>query len=86
MVLPRGWADNGARFGKANILDGVANSFSFIMPWHVWPLLMIMTVTPLLDTYPFLRVPTPDRFPGQHFLPHSDLVRNAVWCYQWLWS
>jgi Na+/H+ antiporter NhaC len=59
---------------RANILDGVANSFSFIMPWHVWPLLMIMTVTPLLDTYPFLRVPTPTDFLFSTFYP------IVIWC------
>ncbi|MEP4486017.1 MAG: Na+/H+ antiporter NhaC family protein [Halioglobus sp.] len=59
---------------RANILDGVANSFSFIMPWHIWPLLMIMTVTPLVDVYPFLHVPSATDFLFSTFYP------VIIWC------
>lgn len=59
---------------RANLLDGVANSFSFIVPWHVWPLLMIMTVTPLAETYPFLKIPAPTDFLMSTFYP------LVIWC------
>lgn len=53
---------------RANILDGVANSFSFVVPWHVWPLLMIMTIAPLLERYPYLEAPaSTDFFLGTYY-------------------
>jgi Na+/H+ antiporter NhaC len=42
---------------RANILDGVANSFSFIVPWHVWPLIMVAAITPLVETTPGPAIP-----------------------------
>ncbi len=54
---------------RANILDAVANSFSFIVPWHVWPLIMVMTITTLVETYPQLPVPTPVGFLTSTFYP-----------------
>jgi len=54
---------------RANILDAVANSFSFIVPWHVWPLIMVMTITGLVETYPQLPVPTPGGFLTSTFYP-----------------
>ncbi|MBN7796559.1 Na+/H+ antiporter NhaC family protein [Parahaliea mediterranea] len=47
---------------RANILDGVANSFSFVVPWHVWPLLMLMTIAPLQQLYPHLPIPASTDF------------------------
>ncbi|MBU3070942.1 hypothetical protein KOI40_14050 [Aestuariicella sp. G3-2] len=54
---------------RANLLDGVANSFSFVVPWHIWPLFMIMTITPLLELYPYLQVPGPTDFIYSTFYP-----------------
>jgi len=59
---------------RANILDAVANSFSFVVPWHVWPLFMIMTISPLVETYPFLEVPAPTDFLLSTFYP------LIIWC------
>ncbi|NVK24211.1 MAG: hypothetical protein HWE10_04735 [Gammaproteobacteria bacterium] len=59
---------------RANILDATANSFSFIIPWHIWPLLMIMTVTPLLSKYPYLTLPEPTTFLFITVYP------VAIWC------
>ncbi|QYJ80102.1 Na+/H+ antiporter NhaC family protein [Shewanella acanthi] len=52
----------GAKFNihpvrRANLLDATANSLSYIVPWNVWPLIMIMFVKSLLPEYPFLAVP-----------------------------
>lgn len=54
---------------RANILDGVANSFSFVVPWHVWPLVMIMTITPLREIYPFIEMPKASDFIVSTFYP-----------------
>lgn len=54
---------------RANILDAVANSFSYVVPWHVWPLFMIVTITPLLEIYPFLTLPKPIDFISTTFYP-----------------
>ncbi|KGJ87864.1 Na+/H+ antiporter NhaC family protein [Thalassotalea sp. ND16A] len=54
---------------RANILDGVANSFSFVVPWHIWPLIMIMTINPLVEIYPYLSVPAPIDFFTATFYP-----------------
>lgn len=42
---------------RANILDAVANGLSYVVPWHVWPMLMIMTITPLQKSHDFLVIP-----------------------------
>ncbi|GAB2510677.1 Na+/H+ antiporter NhaC family protein [Microbulbifer agarilyticus] len=47
---------------RANILDAATNSFSYIVPWHVWPLLMVMTAAPIAENYPSLSLPSPTDF------------------------
>ena len=42
---------------RANILDAVANGLSYVIPWHVWPLLMILTISPLQKDYDYIVVP-----------------------------
>ncbi len=56
-------------YRRANILDAVANSLSYIMPWHRWPFYVIGAVTPLLSTYPFLTVPRVTDFLLTAFYP-----------------
>ncbi|MFV8783859.1 Na+/H+ antiporter NhaC family protein [Microbulbifer sp. SA54] len=54
---------------RANLLDGMANSFSFVIPWHVWPMLMLVTIGPLLEQYAFLSAPAPLDFLYSTFYP-----------------
>ena len=49
-------------YRRANILDAVVNSFSFIIPWHVWPILMILQIRPLADANPLIAVPAASDF------------------------
>ena len=49
-------------YRRANILDAVVNSFSFIVPWHVWPILMILQIRPLAEANPLIAVPTASDF------------------------
>ena len=42
---------------RANLLDAIANGLSYVIPWHVWPMLMILTISPLQKTYDYLVVP-----------------------------
>lgn len=44
-------------YRRANILDAVVNSFSFIIPWHVWPILMILQIAPLNAANELIPVP-----------------------------
>ena len=49
-------------YRRANILDAVVNSFSFIVPWHVWPILMILQIRPLAEANPLIAVPAASDF------------------------
>ena len=61
-------------YRRANILDAVANSFSYIVPWHVWPILVIMQVRPLVAGNPLIVVPTTSDFLLSTYYP------VAIWC------
>lgn len=54
---------------RANLLDAVANGLSYVIPWHVWPMLMIMTITPLQKSYDFVVVPSPASLTAMAFYP-----------------
>ncbi len=54
---------------RANLLDAVANGLSYVIPWHVWPMLMIMTITPLQKSYEFVVVPNPVALTSMAFYP-----------------
>ncbi len=43
---------------RANILDAAANGLSYVMPWHIWPMLMLLTIQPLGDKYPDIVLPS----------------------------
>ena len=43
---------------RANLLDAIANGLSYIIPWHVWPLLMLLTITPLQKNNAAIAIPT----------------------------
>ena len=61
-------------YRRANILDAVVNSFSFIMPWHVWPILMILQISPLSADNPLIVVPSASGFLWSTYYP------VAIWC------
>ena len=61
-------------YRRANILDAVVNSFSFIIPWHVWPILMILQIRPLQDANALIPVPASTDFLTATFYP------VAIWC------
>ena len=56
-------------YPRANILDAVVNSFSFIMPWHVWPILMILQIRPLAESNALIPVPAAADFLTATFYP-----------------
>ena len=56
-------------YRRANILDAVANSFSFIVPWHVWPILMIIQIGPLAAANSAVPVPATSDFLLATFYP-----------------
>lgn len=43
---------------RANLLDAVANGLSYVVPWHVWPMLMILTITPLQKNNDAILIPS----------------------------
>jgi len=43
---------------RANLLDAVANGLSYVVPWHVWPMLMILTITPLQKNNEAIIIPS----------------------------
>lgn len=49
-------------YRRANILDAVVNSWSFIVPWHVWPILMIIQIQPLHKANELIPVPAATDF------------------------
>ena len=49
-------------YRRANILDAIANSFSYVIPWHVWPILMIAQIKPLVDANSLIIAPAPSDF------------------------
>jgi len=61
-------------YRRANILDAVANSFSFIIPWHVWPILMILQINPLHQANELIPVPAATDFLLTTYYP------VAIWC------
>ncbi len=61
-------------YRRANILDAVANSFSFIVPWHVWPILMILQIVPLNRANELIPVPAASDFLLTTYYP------VAIWC------
>ncbi|WP_206486279.1 Na+/H+ antiporter NhaC family protein [Thalassotalea sp. G2M2-11] len=69
IVNALGKAQNIHPVRRANILDATANSFSFFMPWHIWPMLMIITTKSLKEKYPFVELPDPAAFLTTTFYP-----------------
>jgi Na+/H+ antiporter NhaC len=61
-------------YRRANILDAVVNSFSFIIPWHVWPILMILQIRPLTEQNAAVPVPAASDFLLTTYYP------VAIWC------
>lgn len=61
-------------YRRANILDAVVNSFSFIIPWHVWPILMILQIAPLNAANELIPIPATTSFFYTTFYP------VAIWC------
>ena len=61
-------------YRRANILDAVVNSFSFIIPWHVWPILMILQIAPLASANELIPIPATTGFLYTTFYP------VAIWC------
>ena len=61
-------------YRRANILDAVVNSFSFIIPWHVWPILMILQIAPLSNANELIPIPATTGFLYTTFYP------VAIWC------
>jgi Na+/H+ antiporter NhaC len=61
-------------YRRANICDAATNSFSYIMPWHIWAFVILATIQPLVKVYPFLKIPAPTSFPFVTFYPISIFV------------
>jgi len=56
-------------YRRANICDACTSSFSYMMPWHLWAFVIIATLEPLVNVYPFIKIPAPTTFPFVTFYP-----------------
>lgn len=60
-------------YRRANITDAATNSFSYMMPWHIWAFVLLATIRPLVSSYEFITVPAPSSFFMTTFYP------AAIW-------
>ena len=49
-------------YRRANITDAVVSTFSYFIPWHLWPLVTLYVIEPLAETYDFITTPAPSDF------------------------
>lgn len=62
-------------YRRANLVDAVANSVSYVVPWHIWPIGVVSMLATLTTTFPFLdgKLPTPAGVAFASFYP------MAIW-------
>ena len=56
-------------YRRANITDAVVSTFSYFVPWHLWPIIMLSVIEPLAETYDFITTPAPSDFLFTTFYP-----------------
>ncbi|GEM_PF-2203342 len=56
-------------YRRANITDAVVSTFSYFVPWHLWPLVTLSVIEPLAETYDFITTPAPSDFLLTTFYP-----------------
>ncbi len=56
-------------YRRANITDAIANTFSYFMPWSAFILIFNGVAGGLLETYPFVTIPTPSSLFFAAFYP-----------------
>jgi Na+/H+ antiporter NhaC len=56
-------------YRRANITDAVVSTFSYFVPWHLWPIVMLSVIEPLAETYTFITPPAPSDFFLTTFYP-----------------
>ncbi len=61
-------------YRRANISDACTNSFSYMMPWHIWAFVILAAIQPLEKIYPFIKIPAPTSFPLVTFYPLSIFI------------
>lgn len=56
-------------YRRANVTDAIVSTFSYFVPWHLWPLVILSVIEPLAQTYQFIAVPAPSDFLLTTFYP-----------------
>ncbi len=56
-------------YRRANITDAAVSTFSYFVPWHLWPIVMLSVIEPLAETYTFITPPAPSDFFLTTFYP-----------------